>query len=411
MKKLMMMAVMMVASATAFAGDSDALKAILKAKTYAEAEALVKSSLGQLASDQEKAKAYNKLVDLSYEKFKKEDDTRITNQALHKNDPVDAEGMVKAGIQALNAALECDKYDVMPDAKGKVKPAFQKKNQDRLQAVRVGLLNAGFQAANDAEKNQEVYDCLNPYLLTADSPLFKDIENVKNDPNKGAAAFYAGRAALNMQNVGRAVEIFRIGVQDTAKQVHDLCFDMLIYSMGLTRKTAEDSAKYLNDMVELYKQFPQSEQAYASLSESYFAIGQNDKVLQLAADHLASVPTSSLPHFYKAYLSMTEKKFDDAIAEFGQVAEGSPVFLQSIYNRAVCKYNKAAEFNEANSDIRTGSLTPENQAKYKALIEDAQKDFEKAKELDPDQLNVKWGYLLKNIYLATGQQEKADAIL
>ena len=36
MKKLMMMAVMFVASATAFAGDSDALKAILKAKTYAD---------------------------------------------------------------------------------------------------------------------------------------------------------------------------------------------------------------------------------------------------------------------------------------------------------------------------------------------------------------------------------------
>ena len=65
MKKLMMMAVMFVASATAFAGDSDALKAILKAKTYAEAETLLKSSLDQLVSAQEKAKAYNKLVDLA----------------------------------------------------------------------------------------------------------------------------------------------------------------------------------------------------------------------------------------------------------------------------------------------------------------------------------------------------------
>ena len=60
-----MMAMMLVASATAFAGDSDALKAILKAKDYAEAEALLKSGLSQLANDQEKAKAYNKLVDLS----------------------------------------------------------------------------------------------------------------------------------------------------------------------------------------------------------------------------------------------------------------------------------------------------------------------------------------------------------
>ena len=80
---------MVVASSTAFAGDSDALKAILKAKDFAEAEALVKSSLGQLANDQEKAKAYNKLVELAYEKYKKEDDTKTTNQVMQKNDPID----------------------------------------------------------------------------------------------------------------------------------------------------------------------------------------------------------------------------------------------------------------------------------------------------------------------------------
>jgi len=144
MKKLMMMAFVLVASATAFAGDSDAFKALkksLKGLGFAEAESLVKSSVDQLANPQEKAAAYNMLVDLAYEKFKKEDDTRITNQALQKNDPIDTEGMVKAGINALNYALECDKYDVQPDAKGKVKPDFQKKNQDRLQNVRMGLLN------------------------------------------------------------------------------------------------------------------------------------------------------------------------------------------------------------------------------------------------------------------------------
>ena len=59
MKKLMMMAIMFVAAATAFAGDSDALKAILKAKTYADAEQLLKANLGQLANDEEKAAAYN----------------------------------------------------------------------------------------------------------------------------------------------------------------------------------------------------------------------------------------------------------------------------------------------------------------------------------------------------------------
>jgi tetratricopeptide (TPR) repeat protein len=410
MKKLMMMAMMLVASAAAFAGDSDALKAILKAKTYAEAEALVKSSVGSLANDQEKAKAYNKLVDLAFEKFKKEDDTRITNQALQKNDPIDTEGMIKAGIDALNAALECDKYDVLPDAKGKVKPAFQKKNQDRLQTVRASLLNAGFGYAND-NKNKEVYDCLNPYLLTADAPLFKDLETVKNDPNKGAAAFYAGRAALQMDMNARAAEIFKIGVQDTAKQVHDLCFDMLIYTLGKTRVTREDSLKYLNDMKELYIQYPESEQVYASLSDALNQNGQESEVLKLADEHLAKYPNSALPHVYKAFIAQGQKKFADAIAEWNLVPESTVNYVQFVFYRAVCKYSLAAEFNEANADIRTGNLSPENDKKYRGMLEDAQKDFEKAQELDPDQLTVKWGYLLKNVYHALGQDEKADAIL
>lgn len=410
MKKLMMMAVMAVASTTAFAADSEALKAILKAKTYAEAEALVNSSLDQLANDQEKAKAYNKLVDLSYEVFKKEDDTRITNMALQKNDPVDTEGMVKAGIQALNAALECDKYDILPDAKGKVKPAFQKKNQDRLLGVRNGLLSAGFDFAQN-NKSQEAYDALNPYFLTAEAPLFKDLEVVKNDANRGAAAYYAGRAAVLLENIERGAELLKIGVQDTAKQVHDYSFNLLIDAMGLQRKTAEDSVKYLNDMKELYAQYPENEAVYIALTEAYFAKDNNDEVARLADDRIARMPQSSFPYLYKGYIKMIEKDYDAAIAEYSLVKDDSPIFLQAVYNRAVCKYNKATDFNEANADMRTGELTPENKKIYLSYIEEAKKDFEKAQELDPDQLNVKWGYLLKNTYLLTGEQDKADAIL
>ena len=76
----MMMAMMLVASATAFAGDSDALKAILKAKTYAEAEALLNSGLASLANDAEKAKAYNKLVDLAMDQFNAQSAIQTENQ-------------------------------------------------------------------------------------------------------------------------------------------------------------------------------------------------------------------------------------------------------------------------------------------------------------------------------------------
>ena len=406
-----MMAMMLVASATAFAGDSDALKAILKAKDYTEAQSLINSSLTQLTDAAEKAKAYNKLVDLAYEKFKKEDDTKTTNTVMQKNDPIDTEGMIAAGKIALQAAMECDKYDQQPNEKGKVAIKFRDKNRDRLRAVRLSLLQAGIEMANN-EKNKEAFENFDAYLTSAKSAFFEGVDGVsKNDPNLGVAAFYGGRAAYNLEKFDKAIEYFKIGVADTAKQIHDLSFDFLLYTMRNKQKTAADSAQYINDMLDLYKEYPESEQIYSSISDAYITKGKNNEVIKLAEERMAKYPDSSLPHVYKAFLLMQDKKYDDAISEFAKVKEdGSPVFLNSIFNSAVCKYNKASEFNEANSDIRTGRLKPADHEKFMNMLKDAQGDFEKAKELDPEQKTVKWQYLLHNVYTLTDQKDKAAAL-
>jgi hypothetical protein len=407
----MMMAMMLVASATAFAGDSDALKAILKAKDFTEAQSLINSSLTQLTDAAEKAKAYNKLVDLAYDKFKKEDDTKTTNAVMQKNDPVDTDGMLAAGKIALEAAMECDKYDQQPNEKGKVAIKFRDKNRDRLRAVRLSLLQAGIDLANN-EKNKEAFDNFDVYLQSAKSAFFEGVDGVsKNDPNLGVAAFYGGRAAYNLEKFDKAIEYFKIGVADTAKQIHDLSFDFLLYTMRNKQKTAADSAQFITDMLSLYKEYPDAEQIYSSLSDAYISKGMNAEVIKLAEERMAKYPDSSLPHVYKAFLLMQDKKYDEAISEFAKVKEdNSPVYLNSIFNSAVCKYNKASEFNEANSDIRTGRLKPADHDKFMNMLKDAQGDFEKAKELDPEQKTVKWQYLLHNVYTLTDQKDKAAAL-
>ena len=406
-----MMAMMLVASATAFAGDSDALKAILKAKDFTEAQSLINSSLTQLTDAAEKAKAYNKLVDLAYDKFKKEDDTKTTNAVMQKNDPVDTDGMLAAGKIALEAAMECDKYDQPPNEKGKVAIKFRDKNRDRLRAVRLSLLQAGIDLANN-EKNKEAFDNFDVYLQSAKSAFFEGVDGVsKNDPNLGVAAFYGGRAAYNLEKFDKAIEYFKIGVADTAKQIHDLSFDFLLYTMRNKQKTAADSAQFITDMLDLYKEYPDAEQIYSSLSDAYISKGMNAEVIKLADERMAKYPDSSLPHVYKAFLLMQDKKYDEAISEFAKVKEdNSPVYLNSIFNSAVCKYNKASEFNEANSDIRTGRLKPADHDKFMNMLKDAQGDFEKAKELDPEQKTVKWQYLLHNVYTLTDQKDKAAAL-
>ena len=118
---------MVLGTTSAFAGDSDALKEELKAKTYAEAEALVKQNLGQLANDAEKAKAYNKLVDLSMKAFNDQQSIQQTNQIMKKNDPVDENAMNEVAPDMNN---RIDDRIMLKDLVDRYATESDKNNQD-----------------------------------------------------------------------------------------------------------------------------------------------------------------------------------------------------------------------------------------------------------------------------------------
>ena len=408
----MMMALMATAATTAFAQDfivKEARKQLGKGEIEAALQMLTPALNSPATED--KAEAWALKADIEFGKFTAIQNENMQNVMQQKKVPYDTLAMNNACFEAMKAAIKCDEYDRQPNEKGKVAIKFRQKNQDRTKVIRLSLLQAGIDLANN-EKNKEAFDNFDIYLQSAKSAFFEGVDGVsKNDPNLGVAAFYGGRAAYNLEKFDKAIEYFKIGVADTAKQIHDLSFDFLLYTMRNSQKTAADSAKFLTDMADLYKEYPDAEQIYSSLSDAYIAKGMNAEVIKLADERMAKYPDSSLPHVYKAFLLMQDKKYDDAIAEFAKVKEDkSPVYLNSIFNSAVCKYNKASEFNEANSDIRTGRLKPADHDKFMNMLKDAQGDFEKAKELDPDQKTVKWQYLLHNVYTLTGQEDKAKAI-
>ena len=155
MKKLMFAAMMLLGTSAAFAGDSEPLKAILKATSYEQAASLVQNSLSQLANNAEKAKAYDKLYELAMAKVNAEQTVQLENQTAKQmgkegNKPVDEDGLYKALDQALDAAAEVNKYDNMPNAKGKIKPRYASIIEPTYN-LRGQLINAGifFQGKKD----------------------------------------------------------------------------------------------------------------------------------------------------------------------------------------------------------------------------------------------------------------------
>ena len=107
MKKLTIMALAAMLSASAFA--QDVFKQISKIKDYNEAYNLLKSNLGNMSAE-EKAKCYNKLVDLAYDKISKEQGTITSNQLAEqmqsgKVEAYDTVGLYNAVLNALESGV------------------------------------------------------------------------------------------------------------------------------------------------------------------------------------------------------------------------------------------------------------------------------------------------------------------
>ena len=385
MKKLFVMAVMMVASATAFAGDSDALKAILKTKTYAEAEALVKANLGSLANDAEKAKAYNKLVDLALAQFDAQSTIQTENQVAKQmgkeEKPVDQKLMSDMAYNAIVAGLECDKYDQKPNEKGKVSPKFASKNAQRLWfAPRNQMVNAG-QDALTAKDNATARKYWTLFVESDAAPMFKDQNRDQQKPFFGQGARFAAIFAYQDKDMAKALELADVALKDPQEYENALNLKLEILGDGL--KTKDDSLKYVENLKTLYAEH-KTNGVMEKLYNTLIGVGQTAEADKIIDEALAADPNNFVALADKGLSLLQAQKAEEAVK-----------YLKRAYD---IKNDNAIIATYAGTAYVVQAQNVEDPAKKKELYKQAIEMFDKAKELDPDMLQAKWGYNRYNAY-------------
>ena len=381
MKKFFIMAMLAVAATSTYAQD---IKSVLKAKDYAEAQSQLNSCLSSL-SNEEKAKAYNKLVELSMQKVNKENSTIVENQALQQMGqqakPVDMQGFYTSLTNALNAAQECDKYDQMPNAKGKVSPKFHKKNQATLWTFRPQLINAG-QDCLQKDDNKGALAYYAAYVESGNSSLFADMDKTKSpDTYLGEVARVASVIAFQEKDMETANKYCDVALKDTASYKDALNLKMAMMQQQM--KTKEDSVKCLKTFEELYANDKNNESIFTNLATLYGNLGmkaEQDKCIQ---ERLAADPKCFVAWAVKGQAEMNASKWDEAIADFKKAVEIKPSALVMTW-MGYCNNNKAANLQDVKQQ--------------KVLLAETEKYLEKAKELDPEQKEANWKYLLYNTY-------------
>ena len=383
-----MMAMMVVASATAFAGDSDAFKAFKKAFKglgYAEAETLVKNSVGQFANAQEKATAYNMLVELALDDFNKQStivtENQLAKQMGKEEKPVDNDAMSEAAYNALMNGIECDKYDQMPNEKGKVAPKFASKNAQRLWlAPRNQLVNAGQDAlsAKDQAKARKYWQA---FIESDAAPLFKECDRAPQAPFFGQVARFAAIFAYQDKDMSKALQLAEVAMKDSAEYENALNLKLEILGDGL--KTREDSLNYCDKLKEVYAEH-KTNGIMEKLYNTYLGLGQADEANKLLDSVLAADPTNFVALADKGLSLLTAQKAAEAIEYLKKAFEVKPD------NAVIATYTGTA--------YSVYAQDTEDAAKKKELYKEAIKYFDKAKELDPDRMQSNWGYNRYNAY-------------
>ena len=383
MKKLIVAAMLVLGATSAFAGDSDALKAVMKAKTYAEAEALLKQNLGQLANDAEKAKAYNKLVDLSMKAYNDQQSIMQTNQIMKKNDPIDENAMNEGAYNALMNAIECYKYDQLPNAKGKVAPKFGG-NASRVWAARVQLVNAGQTAAQN-NKADEVLKYWGAFLDTDSEPLFAGIDAKQKDGEKeyiGQVALFAARYAYQAKDAARCEKYCDIAMKSEKEAKDALNLKLYVLKDGL--KTHADSLSYINKLKDLYAKDANNEVILDGLNSMYSSMRMQKEQEALLDEVLARNPNSFVALANRGMMFIQRNDADNAIKNLKKALDIKPDNVTVMVYLGACYNSKASALQDPNG--------------RKVVYKEAINVLDKAKELDPEKSQANWGYTRYQAY-------------
>lgn len=388
----MIIAAMLVLGASAaFAGDSDALKAITKEKDYAKAVELVKSSLGQLASSGEKAKAYEHLTRLALQKFDKENAIQAANMQAQitkqKVEPYDTLGFYQAAYDATQNALECFKYDAEPNEKGKVKPRFTEALTPLIANARMQLVTAGnyYAQLNDQDN---VLKYWGSFLDSDNLPYFQSTKEQEKQ-FLGQVAYYTAQYANQAKKYDLAEKYADIATQDTAVAKQAQAFKLAMAQRNL--KTKADSVAYVQKLAAMYEKEPDNEMIFGQLSNFYSLMGMTKEFDALVDAKIAKNPNDFTAWALKGQALMNRNS----------------TATNPDWKGCVEAFKKAVSIDQTNPVVYTylgfsmnamASAINGDRAQQLALYKESMGYLDKAKELDPNREKANWAYPLYQCY-------------
>jgi tetratricopeptide (TPR) repeat protein len=194
-------------------------------------------------------------------------------------------------------------------------------------------------------------------------------------------ARFAAVFAYQDKDMDKALKLCDIAMKDPEE--YQGCLNLKLEILGNDLKTKEDSMKFIGQLRDIYAEH-KVDGVMEKLYNTLLGLGQTDEANKILDDALAANPNNFVALADKGLALLQANKAEEAVPYLQKAFEVKPD------NAIIATY--------AGTGYSVQAQNVEDPAKKKELYKKAIELFDKAKELDPDMRQAKWGYNRYNAY-------------
>ncbi|HOF99150.1 MAG TPA: tetratricopeptide repeat protein [Paludibacteraceae bacterium] len=323
-------------------------------------------------------------------------------QKLILNQKYDADAKGQAILESYNYFKKAAELDQLPDAKGKVKPKFLKDIKTKIKeyyTLQPNLIGYGayLYEKKDYEGALKVFET---YLEIPTLPYLKD--EIVIDSTYYMIQYFAALSATNAGYHDKAISLY----EDLKHKNYET---LNVYELLADEyRTINDTIKYVETLKEGLEKFPSELWFLQNLINHYIYSGKIQDALAYLNDAIKRDPNIAQYYFVKGNLEENLGNYDEAISAFNKAIELDPNLAEAYAGIGRLYYNKAIKMLEVANDIKDVKLFNQEKEKANKVFKESIPYFQKAKELNPNEIEYK--RTLRTLYYRLQMDKEFEAI-
>ena len=318
------------------------------------------------------------------------------------NQKFDTLGKGKALMESYDYFIKAIKFDMMPDAKGKVKPKYAKEIKAIFKdyyTIQPNLI--GYGAYQYSKENfKGAVKTFEAFLEIPKLPFMNN--EIKMDSTYDMITYYTGVCAANAKNHDLAIKYFE-SMKDKKYQISGVYQNISNEYLAL-----KDTANYLKTIMEAIEKLPKEPWFLQNLINFDIKINKIQDAITYLNTAIEREPFFSQYQFVKGQLYLTLENFEEANKALNKAIELDPSKPDFYAELGRSYYNKAVKMAIEAAKIKDTNLYNKEKKNIDEIFKLAIPYYKKAVELNPKEVEYKTP--LKKLYYQLQMDSDYEAI-